>query len=134
MYKEYKLNSFTDDRGSLCPIELSELNLFDIKRVYSVYANKQKRGGHAHFNEEEFFFMAEGSCICRLHDGTDWIQIELTVGINAVYVSNMVWHEFDNFSNGASLVALSSTSYNHNRSDYIEDFNDFLNSFNKDVQ
>lgn len=129
MFKEYQLKEFTDAKGSLCPIEFSEFGLFNVKRAYVVYGNKTLRGGHAHFDEEEFFFMAEGSCTCRLHDGNDWHEFKLEVGKNAIYVANMVWHEFDEFSTGASLVALSSTSYNPSRTDYIEDFNVFLKKF-----
>jgi dTDP-4-dehydrorhamnose 3,5-epimerase-like enzyme len=130
MFTQYKLTAYNDAKGSLFPIEFHELNLFEIKRIYSVYNNKGKRGGHAHYTEREFFFMAEGECICRVHDGKKWTSVSLQVGENAIYVPNLVWHEFNDFSKGASLVALSSTSYNPDREDYIENFDLFLNEVN----
>jgi dTDP-4-dehydrorhamnose 3,5-epimerase-like enzyme len=77
--------------------------------------------------------MAEGSCLCKLHDGNQWHAVKLEVGVNAVYVPNLVWHDFCNFSEGASLVALSSTSYNPNRNDYIQEFDMFIKELNKNV-
>ena len=126
MFKEFNLQTFSDPKGKLTPIEFSELNLFEVKRVYFVYENKMDRGGHAHLNEEEYFYMSAGSCICRLHDGNDWTEIKLVAGENAVYVGKMIWHEFTAFSPDGVLNALSSTNYNPDRSDYIENFNLFL--------
>ena len=45
---------------------------------------------------------------------------------SAMYVTNYVWHQFTNFSSDAILLALSSTNYNPNRSDYIEDYDAYL--------
>lgn len=125
-YKIYKLNNFVDTKGKLVPIEFKDYINFNVKRLYFVYENLMLRGGHCHLQEEEFFFMALGSCKCRLHDGFKEQVIELAVGENAIYVNNYVWHEFYDFSKDASLVALSSTNYNSDRNDYIEDFDKFL--------
>lgn len=127
MYREFKLKTFLDQRGGLTPVEVSNYCDFDVKRVYTVYSNKEKRGGHAHLVEEEVFFMAAGTCVARLHDKANWIEISLSANENLIYVGKLIWHEFDNFSDDAVLVALSSTNYNPDRSDYIEDFDKFLN-------
>ena len=127
MYREYQLETYSDDKGQLTPIEFADLNLFNIKRIYFVHNNLTKRGGHAHLKEEEFFIMSSGECIAKLHDGKNWIEVKLVAGENGLYVGNMIWHEFDLFSEGAVLTALSSTSYNSDRLDYIEDFNKFIN-------
>jgi dTDP-4-dehydrorhamnose 3,5-epimerase-like enzyme len=127
MYKVFDLQTFSDAKGKLTPIEFSKLNLFEIKRVYTVFDNLMSRGGHAHIVEEEFFFMAKGECLAKIHDGKDWREVPLKEGENAIYIGKMVWHEFNDFSDGAVLVALSSTNYNPSREDYIEDINKFLN-------
>ena len=126
MYKVFNLKEFSDEKGKLVPLELKDYIDFEVKRVYFAYDNIQLRGGHCHLNEKEFFFMTAGSCKCRIHDGKDELIIDLVAGQNAIYVANLVWHEFYDFSPGASLTALSSTNYNPNREDYIEDFNKFL--------
>ncbi len=122
----FELKTFTDERGSLTPIELKDYFSFDVKRTYTVHNNSTKRGGHCHLCEEEFFYLASGTCTARLHDGNDWIEIEMDANTDAIYVGTYVWHEFDNFSEDGVLVALSSTNYNPERNDYIEDFNEFL--------
>ncbi len=124
-YKTFDLKTFVDEKGSLTPMELKDLIDFDVKRVYTVHHNKTARGGHCHKVEEEFFFMGEGTCTAKIHNGSDWVEIEMN-NEQALYVGQKVWHEFDNFSDGSVLVALSSTNYNPDRSDYVEDFNDFL--------
>lgn len=128
VYKLYELRTFTDERGSLTPMELKDYFDFDVKRTYTVHSNKTKRGGHCHLHEEEFFYMASGSCTARLHDGKDWVEVKMKPNETGMYVGTFVWHEFDNFSDDGVLVALSSTNYNPERTDYIEDFNEFLNN------
>lgn len=126
MYKVFDLQTFSDAKGKLTPIKFSKLDLFEIKRVYTVFDNLMSRGGHAHIVEEEFFFMASGECLAKIHDGIDWKEIQLKAGENAIYIGKMVWHEFYAFSHDAVLVALSSTNYNPSREDYIEDINKYL--------
>ena len=43
----------------------------------------------------------------------------------AIYLSSYVWHHFKNFSKDAILLALSSTNYSPDRSDYIEDYDEY---------
>lgn len=125
-WKLVDLQSFTDVRGSLTPLELKDFIDFAVKRMYVVHDNKTDRGGHAHIVEEELFVLVSGSCTANIHDGSDWKEIKLEANKQALYVGQMVWHGFSNFSPDGVLVALSSTNYNPNRSDYVEDFDQFL--------
>jgi len=84
------------------------------------------RGSHCHLKEEEVFILLHGKAKVRLHDGTNETIIELTPFKNAVYVGNMIWHEIIDMSKDSILIAFSSTNYNPNREDYIEDFDEFL--------
>jgi dTDP-4-dehydrorhamnose 3,5-epimerase-like enzyme len=127
-YRLIDLKTFTDSRGSLTPLELSEFINFPVKRVYTVHHNLTTRGGHAHIVEEELFFLASGKAVCALNNGSEWIRIEMEANREAIYVGEMIWHQFEDFSEDACLVALSSTNYNPSRQDYIEDFNQFLNT------
>jgi uncharacterized RmlC-like cupin family protein len=50
---------------------------------------------------------------------------------SAIYVPAFVWHQFKDFSEDAILLAISSTNYNPDRSDYIEDYEEFKKIINK---
>jgi dTDP-4-dehydrorhamnose 3,5-epimerase-like enzyme len=43
----------------------------------------------------------------------------------ALYIGTYVWHYFQDLSENAILLALSSTNYNPDRSDYIEDHEEY---------
>ncbi|PIQ79221.1 hypothetical protein COV81_02640 [Candidatus Peregrinibacteria bacterium CG11_big_fil_rev_8_21_14_0_20_41_10] len=128
-WKHFTLNTFTDPRGSLTPVELTDFIDFEVKRMYTVHHNFQRRGGHAHLIEREFFMLASGTCTAKIHDGAKWHEIEMKANLDALYIGGNVWHEFDEFSKGGVLVALSSTVYNPDRLDYIEDFDLFMSQF-----
>lgn len=130
MFKVFDLKTHVTEKGALTPMELDDFIDFEVKRVYTVHQNKDERGGHCHLEEEEFFFMAAGSCLCRIHDGNQWTEVHLKANKQAIWVANKVWHEFVGFSEDGVLVALSSTNYNPERVDYIEDFDEFLNHVN----
>ncbi len=125
-YYEFDLRTHITDKGNLTALELDKNLPFVPLRIYSVWNNSKLRGGHCHKKEEEIFYMLAGSCKARLHDGEQEIIVELQNHKSALYVGNFIWHEFYDFSEHAVMLCLSSTHYNPNRSDYIEDFNQFL--------
>ncbi len=108
----------------LQPLELKEYFDFEVKRVYFLYGLAGETGSHCHKKEEEFFFMAQGSCVAVIDEGSGLQKIKLDRQ-TGIYVGNYVWHHFQDFSTDAILVALSSTNYNPDRSDYIEDYAEF---------
>ena len=130
MFKEIKFNSFANEKGSLLPIEFKDVIPFDVKRTYFCYENIPVRGSHCHLKEEEVFILLHGKAKVRLHDGNTETIIELTPFENGVYVANMIWHEIIDMSEDSILLAFSSTNYNPNREDYIEDFSKFLDIVN----
>lgn len=130
MFKEIKFNSFATEKGSLLPIEFKDVIPFDVKRTYFCYENIPVRGSHCHLKEEEVFILLHGKANVRLHDGKTETIIELTPFKNGVYVANMIWHEIIDMSEDSILLAFSSTNYNPNREDYIEDFSKFLDIVN----
>lgn len=110
----------------MSPIELKEYIDFDVKRVYFITEPKAPTGKHCHLKEEEFFFLTKGSCTLEVDAGDGLKDYPFTAPTSAAYVPNWVWHHFKDFSPDAVLVALSSTNYNPDRSDYIEDYDEFL--------
>lgn len=122
--KLIKLPHFTDERGELVPLELNEHIDWEAKRVYYAFNNEEKRGGHAHRIEKEIFICAQGEFTARLHDGNEWHEFNLKGPNEAVYIDNMIWHEFTDFSENGILLAVSSTNYDS--TDYIRDFDKFI--------
>lgn len=116
---------FSDDRGSLVPVELKDFIDWTPKRTYFLFGNKDDRGGHCHRIEKELFICQQGELTVRLHDGKKWHEERIKSPTDAVRVDNMVWHEFTDFSENAILLAVSSTNYD--KEDYIRDFDQFLN-------
>lgn len=123
-YKLLKLPVFEDKRGGLCSIEFSKLP-FKPKRVYFIYGASEKRGGHAHTKEKEVFVCVQGSFTAKIHDGKGFHTFKMNKPGSAIYTANLVWHEFENFSKDAIMLALSGTLYD-GRKGYIEDFARFL--------
>lgn len=122
-------NVFTDVRGSLAVTETRTLP-FSPKRIYFLFNTKKKRGGHAHRREKEIFVCVAGSFRARIHDGRRWRSIAMKKPGQALYCDAMVWHEFDRFSPGAVMLALSSTFF-AGRKGYIMDFEEFLTCHKK---
>jgi UDP-2-acetamido-3-amino-2,3-dideoxy-glucuronate N-acetyltransferase len=127
MFKIIDIPNHVSHKGSLSAIELQDLVPFDVKRVYWAYNNLSDRGAHCHKTEKEFFVLVNGSMKMRIHDGKNETIIDMKPHIQGYYVANKIWHEFIDFSEDSVLLCLSSTNYIPDRSDYIEEFNEFLN-------
>lgn len=103
--------------------DISEYVPFEIKKVYYYQPHSAEHftGQHCHKVEEEVFVMVGGSCTAVIDRGQG--KEEIPFGLNDfMYVGNYVWHGFKDFSDKAVLLALSSTGYNPDRSDYVEDY------------
>lgn len=124
LYRFWKLPVDRDTRGHLCPIEFTDLP-FVPRRTYFLFDVKGLRGGHAHRQEKEVFVCIKGTFRARIHDGKRFRTFFLKQPGQALYTTNLVWHEFDQFSPGAILLALSSTRYNGKKG-YIMNFQKFL--------
>ena len=124
-FQHIQLKTHSDARGDLTPVELKEMIPFEVKRVYFLTNTRGKRGGHAHMKEQEFFICVKGSFSAKIHDGEKWHTFKMDGGRDALYNDAMVWHEFDDFSDDAVLLAISSTNYEGNKG-YIMDFDQFL--------
>ena len=83
-------------------------------------------GEHCHFVEEELFIVAKGSVTAIIDKGQGKEDIRLSGPSEAIYVPNYVWHGFKDASPDFVLIALSSTNYNPDRSDYQENYDEYL--------
>ena len=120
------LPKVSDPRGNLSFIEAGEHVPFDIKRVYYLYdvLGESDRGSHAHKNLHQFIIAMSGSFDVVLDDGREKKRFHLNRSYYGLYVSPIMWRDLDNFSSGAVCMVLASEHYDE--SDYIRDYNQFL--------
>ena len=127
--KSYKFNlntKGTKNIGFLVPLELGANTLFEIRRIFYTYDVPQNsiRGAHAYHNTEQVLICVSGSLKIRCFDGISENIYELNSPDEALYVSPKVWRTTFEHSSDAVLLVLSSLEYNE--SDYIREYNEFL--------
>lgn len=130
-FKKYELKNIPTARFTMNPIELKEYIDFEVKRVYFITNPSGPTGSHYHKVEEEFFVMVQGTATAVIDYGNGLEEISMKAPSSGIYVGSFVWHQFKDFSPDAILLALSSTNYNPDRSDYVEDYQEFKKNANK---
>lgn len=124
-FKKFILKKVENERALYAFAELKDFIEFPIKRVYFIQNCREATGQHCHKVEEEMFIMVKGKCTAIIDRGQGKEDMVLTAPADAIYVGNFVWHGFKDFSDDAVLLALSSTNYSPDRSDYIEDYDEY---------
>ena len=101
---------------------------FEIKRVYYLYdiPGGESRGGHAHKKLEQLIIAAGGSFDITVDDGKARRTVHLSRPYTGLYLPSGIWREMHNFSSGAICLVLASAPYTE--SDYIRDYDEFLNA------
>lgn len=132
-FKAMNIQIFTlqvhgDDRGSLVALEQDKNIPFHIKRIYYMFATLAdvRRGFHAHKNLRQVAIAVRGSCRFLLDDGNEKIELLLDNSSQALLIEPMVWHEMFEYSEDCVLLVLASEFYSS--TDYIRDYNQFLNA------
>lgn len=123
---KYAFQQHGDERGMLVALEEFKDIPFEIKRVYYMYETKSDihRGFHAHKNLEQILICIHGSCKVRLDNGLEKKVVSLEKPYEGLYVSNDMWREMYDFSEGAVLLVLASDFYHEE--DYIRDYDEFI--------
>lgn len=119
------LKLVVNERATYSFAELKEFVDFEVKRIYFIQNCKQATNQHCHKEEKELFVMAKGMCTAIIDRGNGKEEIALVSPGDAIYVGNYVWHGYKDFSDDAVLLAVSSTNYREDRSDYIEDYEEY---------
>lgn len=124
--KKYTFPSHGDDRGQLVAIETMKDIPFEVKRVYYIYDTLPgvRRGFHAHLELEQILLCVHGSCKIHLDNGFDTAEVLLDKPNEGLYISNDMWREMYDFSDGAVLLVLASRHYDE--SDYIRNYEEFI--------
>lgn len=120
-----------DERGSLIAIEEGYNAPFDIKRVYYIFDTKQgvERGFHAHINLKQIAIAVKGSCTFVLDNGKTRKEIKLINPNQGLFIEGLIWREMKDFSADCVLVVLASEHYDE--SDYIRDYDKFIEEVNR---
>lgn len=123
----YLFQPHGDSRGQLVAIEENKDIPFKIKRVYYIYNadSNIRRGFHAHKKLEQILICVHGSCKIHLDNGFETAEVVLNKPFEGLYLNSNIWREMYDFSSDAVLLVLASELYDE--SDYIKNYDDFIN-------
>lgn len=115
-----------DNSGSISVIENNKNSSFKVKRIYYLYdvPGGEKRGGHAHFELQQYIIAASGSFDVVVDDGKDKKTFSLNRPYLALHVVPGIWRELTNFSSGSVTMVLASDIYKER--DYVRNYDEFL--------
>ena len=118
-----KINATT---GNITVLENGVNVPFDVKRIYYLYdvPSGEERGGHAHYELEQYIIAASGSLDVVLDYGINRRRISLNRPNLALHIVPGLWRELDNFSSGSICMVLASHIYDE--ADYIRDYQKYL--------
>jgi dTDP-4-dehydrorhamnose 3,5-epimerase-like enzyme len=121
--KVINIKSFEDDRGSLLPLEFSNIG-FEPKRLFVVnnVPINSIRGNHAHYKTRQFIICING-VVNVILDYIDSKEIIKLVKHEAIMVPEMVWDSQEFLSNNSEILVVCSTVYDID--DYILDYDKF---------
>ena len=126
-FRKFELKTFESRGYKLTPVEFKDVVPFEVKRTYVVrdFQEGAQTGEHIHKIEEEVFIQVKGSSVAIIDYGQGKHDIAMNAPNDAIYVPAYVWHGFKNPSPDCVIVAFSSTNYSPDRSDYVEDYEEF---------
>jgi hypothetical protein len=112
--------------GNITVLENNKSIPFQVKRIYYLYdvPMGSERGGHGHYELEQFIVAASGSFTIVLDDGKDKKHLFLNNPSEALYIKPGIWREIINFSSGSICLVLASQKYTEK--DYIRDYDKYL--------
>ncbi|MDC1310611.1 FdtA/QdtA family cupin domain-containing protein [Flavobacteriaceae bacterium] len=120
------LSKIQNKSGNIIVLENKKNIPFDVKRIYYLYdiPSGESRGGHAHYQLEQYLVAAGGSFDVLLDDGKNKKKLTLNRPNLALHIVPGLWRELDNFSSGCISMVLASHPYDE--TDYIRDYKEFI--------
>lgn len=120
------ISKIHNESGNITVVENGKNIPFNVKRIYYLYdiPSGEARGGHGHYELEQYIVAASGSFDVVLDDGNNKRRISLNRPNLALHVVSGLWRELNNFSSGAITMVLASEVYQEQ--DYIRDYNKYL--------
>lgn len=122
-----KIPVVEDFSGNLAFIQ-NDILPFEFKRVYYLFdvPSSAFRGGHSHIEQHEALIALSGSFQVTVNDGTSRKSFLLNKPNVGLHLPKGIWRELENFSAGAVCLVFASDVFKE--SDYIRDYDTFLNS------
>jgi hypothetical protein len=119
------LSKVHTNHGNITVVENNN-NPFEVKRIYYLYdvPGGVERGGHAHYELEQYIIAASGSFDVILDDGTNKQKFTLNRPYLALHVLPGLWRELSNFSSGSITMVLASKIYEEK--DYIRNYEEYI--------
>lgn len=116
-----------DARGALSFAQIGDQIPFAVKRIFYMYdiSEGQMRGDHAHREQHQFLIMFSGSCTVTVDTGGERRDFQLSKPNQALYAPPMHWLTLKDFSAASVCGVLASGTYQE--SDYVRDYDEFLN-------
>lgn len=126
-FQTLQLKTFVSHGYALTPVEFKDAVPFEVKRLYYIadFQADAHTGEHCHLVEEEVFILAKGAVTAVIDRGQGKEDMVLKPG-DAFYAPAYSWHGFKNASSDCMIIALSSTNYSADRSDYLENYDEYL--------
>jgi hypothetical protein len=112
--------------GNITIVENENNIPFSVKRIYYLYdvPGGESRGGHAHYELEQYIIAASGSFNVILDDGINKKTVTLNRPNLALHIVPGLWRELNSFSSGSITMVLASEIYKEK--DYIRKYKEFL--------
>lgn len=119
------ISKIHNEAGYITVVENGENIPFEVKRIYYLYdiPSGEARGGHGHYELEQYVIAASGSFDVILDDGNNKKRVNLNRPNLALHIVPGLWRELDNFSSGAITMVLASEKYDEK--DYIRVYKEF---------
>ena len=121
-----------DERGHLVIVEGGIDIPFEIKRAFYIYGADKNviRGQHANRNTEFVLINVAGTSKVKVKDGFGQEKVYNLDRPNiGIYLPTMTWKDMYDFSEDSVLLVLASEHYD--ASEYIVDYDEFVNEIKK---
>lgn len=124
--KLIELPRFNDPRGNLSFVEENNHIPFEIQRTYWIYdvPGGENRAAHAFKKTNEFIIAMSGGFDVTVDDGIDKRTFTLNRSYYGLFIPKGLWRIMDNFSTNSFALEFADTKYD--RSDYVEDYDEYL--------
>lgn len=126
------LPKITFPEGSISVWDNNDALPFEVKRVFYLYdiPGGESRGAHAHKKCHQFIIAASGAFEVMVDDGKQKKVVQLNQPNYGLHIPPGIWASEINFSSGSICLVL--TSENFDESDYIREYEEFLNYIKND--
>lgn len=132
--KLIELPSIRFREGNLTPVHGNSDVPFELARVFYIYdvPGGEDRGAHAHKACHQLIVAASGAFDVVINDGVQSRKVSLNRPYFGLHIPPGIWAQEVGFSSGAVCLVLASHPYDE--SDYIRNFDEYLQFLNPDQQ